>query len=1076
MRGSTNSARVMAIALGAALAALTMPSASQAAAATPHWLMSLQAAPTDFHPGDERDFYEIVAVNDGGAPTTGPVTLTTTLPAGLTVNANGANELVEVTGQFDTSSTEGSCEQATSNNVVTVTCTTGASVPVGRSLLVNINVSVPVGFAPGKDLAYTATIAGGGAAEATAKGMTPVTEATLPVPFGASLVSEATESSGVDTQAGSHPFAFTTIVMFNAAGVNRFEKCNRHRTPACAALNAQPKDVEVALPAGLIGNPTAVPYCTHPQFEGRQTPDGCPPATQVGGLFLYFYAASALEYVPVYNIEPPSGQPVEFGFTVGGLGHIPMFAHVRTDGDYGLTTSIPNINQFAPVRMAFLSIWGNPSDPAHNPLRLSELGNCEQGGGCASGIASPKPYLTMPTSCTGSALEIPAWGDSWQEPERVVAFGPVASIAGMTGCEALSFHPSITVSATNHQAGAPAGYSVGVQVPQNEEPGQRATPDVRDVEVTLPAGTTLSPSAANGLSACSAQEFGLKVSTKGNCPSGSLIGSVTITTPLLEHKVVGSVYVGEPECSPCSASDAEAGRMARVLIEAEAQGVIIKQAGHTKIDQATGQLTTVFKDTPQLPFSSLELSLEPGSAAPLENPTACAPAVTTGLITPWNGSTPTSVEAEPIPIEGCSTPGFSPSLQAGTTPSAQAGASTGFTMALSRNDREQPLGRVSVTTPPGVLGVLKSVEQCPEPQANAGTCGAGSLIGTGTVVVGPGSTPLTINGGKVYLTGPYAGKSFGLSIVTPAVAGPFVLAGNANNGNEVVRASIALDPHTGALTVASDPLPQQLNGVPLNIRTIHVDINRKAFMFNPTNCNAMKVAATVTSATGTVANASSPFQTVNCAILPFKPTFTATTQARTSKHNGASLRVHVTSGAGQANIAKVKVDLPIQLPSRLSTLQKACVASVFESNPAGCPAASVVGSATAVTPLLAHPLTGPSFLVSHAGAAFPDLETVLQGEGITLILDGNTHISKGITSSVFKAIPDAPINTFDLVLPEGPHSALAAFGNLCTSKLNMPTVITGQNGAVIKQTTRITATGCPKHKSAKAGRASKKKS
>lgn len=515
--------------------------------------------------------------------------------------------------------------------------------------------------------------------------------------------------------------------------------------------------------------------------------------------------------------------------------------------------------------------------------------------------------------------------------------------------------------------------------------------------------------------------------------------------------------------------------MVRVFLEAEAEGVIIKQAGHTKINQDTGRITTVFRDTPQLPFSELELTLEPGENAALTNPTACGLATTSAALTPWSSDSSTNIYAQPFTVEECSTSGFSPTFQAGTTPS-HAGGNSSVSVSLSRNDGEQVLGQVSVTTPPGLLGVLKNVEQCPAPQASKGTCLPGSLIGSGSIVVGPGSAPLTVSGTKVFLTGPYAGAPFGLSIVTPTVAGPFVLSGNAGNGTQVVRASIAIDPHTGALTVTSDLLPRALNGVPLDIRVIHIDVNRESFTFNPSNCNPMSIAGAITSMTGTTSRVSSPFQSTGCASLPFKPTFTVSTQGKASKTNGASLHVHVTSSQGQANIAKVKVNLPIQLPSRLSTLQKACVDKVFDANPATCPAASVVGSATAVTPLLAKPLTGPAYLVSHAGAAFPDLEVVLQGEGITLILDGNTSIKKGITSSTFKAVPDAPIASFDLNLPEGPHSALAAFGNLCTSKLNMPTVITGQNNAVIKQTTHITTTGCPKHHKATKAHAGKRKS
>jgi hypothetical protein len=242
-------------------------------------------------------------------------------------------------------------------------------------------------------------------------------------------------------------------------------------------------------------------------------------------------------------------------------------------------------------------------------------------------------------------------------------------------------------------------------------------------------------------------------------------------------------------------------------------------------------------------------------------------------------------------------------------------------------------------------------------------------------------------------------------------------------------------------------------------------------MFNPTNCAPLSVDGTITSTQGATAAVSSHFQAANCATLPFKPKFTVLTQAKTSKANGAYLHVKVTSGAGQANIGKVKVDLPKQLPSRLTTLQKACPDAAFNANPASCPAASVIGSATAITPVLNSPLTGPAYLVSHAGAAFPDLVVVLQGEGITLDLVGNTDIKKGITISTFNTVPDAPISTFDLVLPQGPHSALAGYGNLCKTHLNMPTALTGQNGAQVKQTTRIAVSGCPKAKRRTTGKA-----
>ena len=328
-----------------------------------------------------------------------------------------------------------------------------------------------------------------------------------------------------------------------------------------------------------------------------------------------------------------------------------------------------------------------------------------------------------------------------------------------------------------------------------------------------------------------------------------------------------------------------------------------------------------------------------------------------------------------------------------------------------------------------------------------------------------------MTGGKVYITTGYKGAAYGLSIVNPAKAGPF------NLGTVVVRATINVDPHTAALRIVSDPLPTILDGIPLQIQHVPVSINRPNFTFNPTNCGKLAITGTLSSTEGSTAAVSTPFQVTNCATLAFKPKFAVSTSGKTSKADGASLHVKLTypTGPYDANIAKVKVDLPKQLPSRLTTLQKACTAAVFNANPANCPAASLIGSATATTPVLPVPLSGPVYFVSHGGEAFPSLIVVLQGYGTTVDLVGSTFISKaGITSSTFKTVPDVPVGTFELTLPEGKYSALAANGNLCKAKLAMPTAFVAQNGIEIHESTKITATGCPKAKKAKTRKAAKR--
>jgi hypothetical protein len=205
---------------------------------------------------------------------------------------------------------------------------------------------------------------------------------------------------------------------------------------------------------------------------------------------------------------------------------------------------------------------------------------------------------------------------------------------------------------------------------------------------------------------------------------------------------------------------------------------------------------------------------------------------------------------------------------------------------------------------------------------------------------------------------------------------------------------------------------------------------------------------------------SSPFQPTSCGALAFTPTFTAATSANPSKESGESLQVSVTQPPDQANIRSVVTQLPLQLPARLTTLQQACPEATYAANPLSCPPGSNVGSASATTPVLPGTLSGPAYLVSHGAAAFPDLDVLLEGSGVRVILEGNTNIKGGITTSTFATLPDVPVSSFSLSLPMGPHSALGAYGNLCAQPLYMPTTITAQNGAQVKQNTIISVAGC----------------
>jgi hypothetical protein len=932
-----------------------------------------------------------------------------------------------------------------------------------------------------------ASVSGGGAPGASAKHAISVGGST---PFGVEDYELSPEEEGgvVDTQAGSHPFQLTTTLALNEVlepegdlGVRSFP----------AALD---KDLRFRLPPGLIGNPTPFPRCTLAQFLAPGfyepfTEDLCSPQTAVGvvkvTVYLPGFSVNGAENftVPLFNLEPSVGEPARFGFYVA---KVPVFLDtaVRTGGDYGVTVTVSNITQEAAFLKSEVTFWGVPGDARHDNAR---------GFGCleiarkqtfhppcnALEANSPPPLLVLPTSCTGP-MQTMVEADSWKQEGAFVSAPSSEPLPALDGCNRLPFDPSISVAPDGQAGSTASGLTVGVHVPQDLvlNPTGLAEANVKDTTVALPAGIGLNPAAADGLQSCSEGQVALDSAGSSSCPDASKVGTVRIKTPLLPNPLEGAAYLAAQDANPF-------GSLVALYVVAldPVSGSLVKLAGEVVPDPVTGQLVSTVKNTPQLPFEDFELHFFGGSRAPLSTPGLCGSYTTTASIAPWSGNEPAGASSTFNIVSGpngspCSNPlPFAPALTAGTT-SIQAGDFSPFTMTMSRPDGSQNLQAIQLKMPPGLLGTLANVKLCNEEQANAGTCGPESLIGHTTVSVGVGGNPYSVTGGEVFITEGYKGAPYGLSIVNPAKAGPFDL------GKVVVRAKIEVDPTTAALTVTTDTtgpykVPTILDGIPLQIQHVNVIIDRHDFTFNPTNCSPLQIGGSLTSDQGAVRALSVPFQITNCAVLAFKPKLTAKTNGKTSRANGASLSVKLTYPAGpfDANISKVKVDLPKQLPSRLTTLQKACPVATFNANPAACPSASIVGHAKATTPVLPVGLEGPAYFVSHGGEEFPQLIIVLQGYGTTVHLVGSTFISKaGVTSSTFKQVPDVPVGTFELTLPQGKFSALAANGNLCTlKKLAMPTSFVAQNGVEQHTSTPIVPTGCARHKAAHKAKSKHKK-
>ncbi len=1084
-----------------------------AAGATPAladawWRVSSRTAPTFLTDGTKATIV-VAATNLGDSgvnATTSPVSIKDILPPNL--------EATEISGEpaFHTEvSNHMKCELST------LTCTSQAETyPPFERLEVTIMVNVKPGATTGEE--NQVSVQGGeqegagGVVVPNARLSKRITVNGLPTPFGVEEggydLSPEEDGGAVDSQAGSHPFQLTTTLNLDQT----VESVPEYGVVAAAP--ALPRNLSFELPPGLIGDPRAVPPCATADFLAfsKVATNACKPESAIGVVVVTLDEPAQFHNitraVPLWNLEPAQGEPARFGFEVLKV-PVVLDTSLRSGGDYGVTVSVHEAPEAAQLLASEVTIWGVPGEASHDQSRGWA---CLLGGAIFKGEVPCEPpahrstaaFLTLPGSCTGP-LRTDVEGQSWplkslgSEPGEVFLLQGGSTedeLAGFEGCDALPFDPSIGLESTEHSASTPTGLSADVHVPQQTtlEAGRLGESGVRDTSVALPEGVQLNPSAAGGLEACSEQQIGFEgppgedplspgappplrfSSEPAGCPDASKIGLVHIKTPLLEHELQGAVYLATPApLGEAGKNPFDALLALYLLAEEPAAGIRVKLAGETQLNASTGQLTSTFLNAPQVPFEELRLELFGGPRASLSTPAFCGTYAADALFTPWSGTSPVQAFSEPNTFaitsgpEGSACPStqqpLAPAFRAGST-NLQAGAFTNFTLQITRPDQDQALTGLTVHLPAGNAAILASVKPCPEPHASIGTCGPESEIGEATATSGLGPDPYTVTGGRAYITGPYQGAPFGLSIVTPAVAGPFDL------GLVVVRSKIEVDPHTAQVSITSS-LPTVLQGVgrpatgiPLQLHRVEVTVDRQNFEFNPTNCTPTSITGTVTGAQGATASVSSPFQVANCQSLPFKPTLTAQTQGRTSKADGASFDVKVTSSHGQANIAKTTLVLPKILPARLSTIQKACLAKTFEANPASCPEGSNIGSAIVHTPVLESSLSGPAYLVSHGNAAWPDVEFVLQGEGITLVLDGQTQIKGGVTTSSFNSVPDAPVSSFEAILPEGPHSALttalpaSAKYSLCGQKLIVPTTLTGQNGAVIKQSTKVSVTGC----------------
>jgi hypothetical protein len=863
-------------------------------------------------------------------------------------------------------------------------------------------------------------------------GAAPAVAATGPIEI-TSFTNALTNQDGTPTtQAGSHPYEMVTNITFGtfASGPNQGQP------------KQNVKDVVVNLPPGLVGNPNAVPRCSVGDLDAVR----CSPDSQVGVLSLSTDAAGdpALgSPYPLYNMVPPAGEPAEFGADVALVDSF-LDVTVRTGtatpsskaepGDYGLTTTSANISAASPIASIVVTLWGTPADPGHDNVR-----ECAGFTTPCPSTAPLTPLLTLPTTCAQSLTTTVA-ADGWQSAgdftrTHYTSIDAGNNVVGVTGCSNLTFNPSLSVQPDTTTADSPTGLDVDIHVPQSPDTeSSLATPDLKTAVVTLPTGTVVSASAADGLQACSESQFGWGNASEPTCPNASKIGSAEIDSPIQPDPLVGGIYLAQQNANPF-------GSLLAIYVAAESDGVLIKLAGHVVPNPVTGQLVTTFNNNPQLPFSDFKLDFFGGARAAVATPENCGTFTATSALTPWNGAG-AAAPTDSFAINAGCVSGFSPTFTAGST-STEAGAFTPFALSLSRSDTDQELSGLTVTLPPGLLADIASVPLC-TPSAT-GACPASSQVGTVEAGAGPGPHPFFLPG-TVYLTGSYKGAPFGLDEVIPAIAGPL------NLGTVVVRQSLSISKSNAQVTVVSDPFPTILQGIPLRIKRIDVDLNRPNFIVNPTNCSPMSINATLTSVNGTSASDSQRFQVGGCGDLGFSPTFKINFKGK-AKHAGKhpTLNVTLTQPGGQANMSSVKLTLPLSIALDAKNSQNVCAVSAAASD--SCPASTLIGHATANTPDLSSPLSGNVYLVqgirtNSSGQTIktlPALLVTLRGQ-IALDLTGKTTVSHRKLVTTFGSIPDAAISKFALTINGGSHGILVTTKSLCRSKQVAQVTEIGQNG------------------------------
>jgi hypothetical protein len=908
------------------------------------------------------------------------------------------------------------------------------------------------------------------------------------------------------TQAGSHPFAVT-----NSFEIDYTEEAGE------AFPDGRFRDAILGQIAGLVGDTTAYPRCSTLDFSTHEGigDNKCPLDTAVGVNISAITTPGGWVGSAVYNLTPPPGVLLRLGFRVG-IEDIIVDIRLKHEQPYNAIATALNIPETVYVFGNKTQLWGNPSDPAHDSLRggcYSQIVNLSPGekpefesetGETCPVAPRPKPFLTLPTRCTGQNLTSYAV-DSFENPGAfregepdltdpnwltgsVETHDAEGNPQPFTGCGKLGFNPSIVAKPTTKAAQSPTGldFSLDVKDEGLTSVAGLANSDIKKAVVTLPKEMSINPSIAEGLEVCTKADLAgetLSAAPGEGCPEASKIGTIEVESPLVQEPIKGSLFQAQQDNPATAEPGAENPFDSLVafyfVIKNPKLGVIVKQPVKVEPDPVTGQLTTVADNIPQLPFSHFRLHFREGARSPLASPPACGSYDVKAELTPWSGGAPITTTSafqivsgpdnSPCPAGG--TPPFHPGLTAGTINNA-AGRYSPFNLRLFRNDGEQEITHFSIKLPPGLVGKLAGIPYCSDAaiaaaearehpgggtlELQAPSCPAASEVGRTLAGSGVGSS-LAYAPGKIYLAGSYNGSALSIAAITAAKVGPFDL------GTVVVRQALKINPETAEVFIdatGSDPIPHIIQGIPVHLRDIRAYVDKPEFVLNPTSCKRTSTASTVlgsglnfgSEADDVPITVTSPFQAADCASLGFAPKLALSLKGGTKRGATPKFKAVLTYPKGAyANIAAAQVTLPHSVFLEQAHIKTICTRVQFAAGKVPgemCPAGSVYGSAKAVTPILSDPLEGPVYLRSSSHN-LPDLVVALHNGQIDVNVVGRIDSVKGgRIRNTFESVPDAPVSSFTLEMQGGKKGLLVNSTNLCKSTNRAIAHFTGQNGKV----------------------------